>query len=292
MPAPEFRLAVIADVHGNAQALRAVLAHLRGRGYDQLIVNGDVVNRGPDSVAAMQTLLATDALFTLGNHDDLMRLWAGRSPELPAEWFADPFWAATDWSVRQLERAGLLPVFADWPMTRRLELPGAPRVLIAHGTPDHYRESLGARTPEARLHALLDSGGAEVLVGSHIHVPFRREAGGRLWLNTGAVGTPFGGDPRAQYLTLDLRGGRWEPQLHLVPYDVQAALGAFERSGLSREGGLSAHIFREELRLARSLYTPFWDYAEKLAEPKTEALWEAFQLAHPERFEALTSRAP
>ncbi len=291
MPTPEHRLTVIADIHGNLQALQAVLTDIWQRGYDTLIVNGDVVNRGPDSVAALMTLLPTDALFTLGNHDDLMRLWHERSPDLPAEWFDDPFWAATDWSVRQLERARLLDVFRQWPMTRRLDLPGAPPVLVAHGTPDHYRESLGHHTPGERLNALLNEGQASVLVGSHIHVPFLHEEGGRLWVNTGAVGTPFNGDPRAQYLNLDLIAGRWVPDVRFVPYDLPAALGAFETSGLLREGGLSAHIFREEVRLARSLYTPFWDFAEARGTAKTWALWEAFRLAHPERFGVLQTGA-
>ncbi|MFC6590670.1 metallophosphoesterase family protein [Deinococcus lacus] len=87
------RLAVIADIHGNLDALRAVLADIRSQGADQILVNGDVVNRGPDSVAVLELLLALEppVRFLLGNHDDLLALWQARSSDLPAEWFADPF---------------------------------------------------------------------------------------------------------------------------------------------------------------------------------------------------------
>ena len=86
------RLAVIADIHGNLDALEAVLQDLQPQGIDRLYINGDVVNRGPDSVACMRRVLEwshTDLPqpeFTLGNHDDLMLLWQARSPLLPAEW--------------------------------------------------------------------------------------------------------------------------------------------------------------------------------------------------------------
>ncbi|ADV67029.1 metallophosphoesterase family protein [Deinococcus maricopensis] len=282
---PTYRVAVMADVHGNLQALQAALADARARGYDELVVNGDVVNRGPDSVAALERLLGAGVTFTLGNHDDLMVLWQARSDALPAEWFDDPFWRATAWSAAQLDQAGLLPELRRWPMTHRVDLPGAPRVLIAHGTPDHYREPLSGHLDDARHDALLDAHGADVLVGSHIHVPYDRHVGPRRWLNTGAVGSPFNRDPRAQYLTLDLHGDAWTPTFQAVPYDRDAALRAYDTSGLAREGGLSAAIFREEVQLARSLYTPFWDWTEARALRRDEAAWAEFRALHPERFE-------
>ena len=50
------RVAIIADIHGNAGALDAVLNDLQQQGADRVIVNGDVVNRGPDSVEVMERL--------------------------------------------------------------------------------------------------------------------------------------------------------------------------------------------------------------------------------------------
>lgn len=283
-PKPDLRIAILADIHGNRQALDAVLADVRAQGADRVIVNGDLVNRGPDSVAVVETLLGSGADLTLGNHDGLMRLWQTRDPDLPAGWFADPFWGATEWSVRQLERAGLLDVIGTWPMTAGIEVPGAPPILVAHGTPSHYRESLGHFTPQERLDELLSPSQSGVLVGSHTHRPFERRAGGRLWLNTGAVGAPFNDDPRAQYLLLDLVAGQWYATFRAVPYDRAPTLRAFETSGLLRAGDVSAEIFRDEVALARSLYTPFWDWAERGGRVKDWAAWRDFRAAHPERF--------
>lgn len=275
------RVALIADIHGNADALRAVLADARAQGAERLIVNGDVVNRGPDSVEAMTLLLERDDVtFTLGNHDDLVRLWHARSDALPGEWFSDPFWGATDWTARQLDRAGLLDVPASWPMTLTLSGDGRPGVLVAHGTPDHYRESLSEKTDSARVAQL--AGGAGVLIGSHIHRPARAERGGVLVLNTGAVGTPANGDPRAQYLLLTATPEGWMPEFRLVPYDRTGVLARFGTGGLLSTG-LSAEIFRDELLSARSLYTPYWTWTESADLPRTPQTWAAFRAQHPVR---------
>ncbi|MFC4425886.1 metallophosphoesterase family protein [Deinococcus navajonensis] len=273
------RAAIIADIHGNADALRAVLCDARRQGAERLIVNGDVVNRGPDSVEVLELLLARPGVqFTLGNHDDLLRLWWARSETLPAEWFDDPFWGATDWSARQLASAGLLDVPAGWPMSLRLEVAGLPCVQVAHGTTAHYRESLSEKTPPARIRTLADQAGAGVLVGSHIHRPAHAWVAGTLVLNTGAVGAPANGDPRAQYLLLSARPDGWQPELRAVPYDRGGVLQRFATSGLL-DTGLSAEIFRDEVVTARSLYTPYWQWTEERGLPRTPATWQTFLTA-------------
>lgn len=273
----------MADIHGNRDALEAVLADIRRWQPDRLIVNGDVVNRGPDSVTCLERVLNLPAPeFTLGNHDDLMLLWGGET--LPPEWVSDPFWGATAWSVRQLESAGLLGALRPWPMSLRLDPPSGPSVLVAHGSPDHYREALGSFTPEERAAQLLDSGRVGVLVGSHIHRALIRQVGDRLLLNTGAVGAPFDGDPRARWLGLTLTGGAWQAQIFAVPYDRAPVLARFQSSGLLDQGGLSARIFRDEIVSARSIYTPFYEQCEQMGRVKDEAAYREFVAAHPELF--------
>ncbi|UQN06672.1 metallophosphoesterase [Deinococcus sp. QL22] len=285
------RLAVLADIHGNADALRAVLHDARAQGAEGLIVNGDVVNRGPDSVEALETLLNLPASFplgvrfTLGNHDDLLRLWQARSGLLPADWFTDPFWGATAWSAEQLERAGLLHAPADWPMSLTLSAPGLPDVLISHGTPTEYREGISERTAPERVTELAESGRFGLLIGSHIHRPadaIFKLAGGQSVrvLNTGAVGAPADGDPRAAYLLLTATPHGWQAELRRVSYDRAGILHRFESSGLL-DMGLSAEIFRDELVTARSLYTPYWIWTETQQLPRTAATWAEFLRQHP-----------
>ena len=290
------RFAVIADIHGNLDALEAVLADAAVQGAERLYLNGDVVNRGPDSVQSLTRVLSLPPEWlgglTLGNHDDLMVLWQERSPSLPPEWLRDPFWGATAWSAEQLDRAGLLPELRRWPMQLRLSAPGLPEVVLAHGSPAHYREAIGAFTTQERGVELLDESSAGVLVASHIHRPMLRRIEGassppRWLINTGAVGAPFDGDPAACYLLLDAEAGRWTPSIRRVPYDRSGVLRRFESSGLLAAGGLSAHIFREELLSARSIYTPFWDWTQARGVPKDAAQFGVFRTEYPELFVAV-----
>lgn len=273
------RIAVISDIHGNLPALRAVLADLARRGIDHLVVNGDLVNRGPDSVAVMQELLPREqTTFLLGNHEDLLKLWQDRSPKLPPEWFADPFWLSTAWNAEQMDEAGLLDVPQGWPLAEVLDvqrLGGAdlPPVLIAHGTPDDYREGLSDRMAVERF--LEVAAGHAVVVGSHIHRPVAVQVGESWLLNTGAVGVSADGDPRAAYLLLTARAGQWQPEIIRVDYDREASVRRFAESGYLATG-LSAEIFSQELLTARSLYTPYWNWTERGGLPRTTQTWECF----------------
>lgn len=278
------KLAVIADIHGNLEALEAVLADLQQQGVERVIVNGDLVNRCPDSVAVLSRLAPLGFPWTVGNHDELVCKWADRSDDLPQAWFTDPFWLGTAWSTARLVESGRLADLRNLPMTHRVAMRGAPTLLISHGSPRHTREGYGKHLPDEAISEIVQHYPADILIGSHTHRPYQRRWGRYLVLNTGAVGTPFNGDRRAQYLLLTLRHGTWEIAFRAVPYDVEAALRRFETSGYLAEGGLSALIFYHELRLARSLHAPFWMWTEELGLPRTHDTWQRFQAAFPERF--------
>lgn len=284
------KLAILSDIHANQQALEAVLADIKQQGADQIIVNGDMVNRGPNNLAVMERVWqgAQQEGFTvlLGNHDDLMRKWVDRDDDLPADWFDSPFWTSTAWAAAQLEQAGWIETFRSLPLTHRVEIAGAPSVLIAHGTPRHYREGLSPRLSDESISEILQMHPADVLVGSHTHDPMQRTWGRHLILNTGAVGVPFNRDPRAQYLILNLKHGSWQPVFRRVSYDRVAALDAFHTSGYLTAGGLSSRLFQLEVENARSYLTPFWMWTEKQGLDQSEATWQQFRAAFPERFEA------
>jgi hypothetical protein len=175
-------------------------------------------------------------------------------------------------------------------MTLRISTAGAPSLLISHGSPRHYREGYGKYLTDEAISEITQMHPADVLVGSHTHRPLQRRWGHYLVLNTGAVGSPFNGDPRAQYLVLTLERGRWRPEFRRVPYDRRAALGAFEDSGYLEQGGLSAAIFYQELRYARSFLVPFLMWCEERARQHGERAWAEFQRYFEERFQEPAAR--
>lgn len=279
-------LAVLADVHGNLPALDAVVRDVARSGAERTIVNGDMVNRGPEGVAVMERLAETGWTMVLGNHDDLMRLWVERDPSLPSSWFHDPFWRSTGWCAERLAEAGWMERLAGLPLTVAIEPNDGPRVLISHGSPRHYREGYGSYLADEAISEIVEMHPYDVLVGSHTHRPLERRWGRHLVLNSGAVGTPFNGDPRAQYLLLHLRDDGWRPEFRRVPYDRAAALSAYETSGYLEAGGLSAWLYWLEAATARSYLVPFLMWSEERGVARDAAGWARFRTERAGRITA------
>jgi len=302
------RIAVLSDIHANLPALEAVLADLKEVRPQLVIVNGDIVNRGPSNREVLERLLNLCASkdgqslapegfwFTLGNHDDLLVKWAQRDPSLK-DLYTDPLFEPTAWSVTQLSQAHL-----DWlgNLPFQVAIGEAPRrtfgldkaeglgepvlVRATHGSPRHYREGYDEHQTLSTLTEISEDYPARLLVGSHTHRPFMYQLDEALVLNSGAVGAPFNGDVRAQYVVVEIGENHVQADFRQIPYNLQAALQAYYDSGLMEAGGLGADIFYHETRTARSLLMHFWYWAEAQALPRDWDAWRLYRAAHPERF--------
>ena len=190
------RIAILADVHGNLPALEAVLADIEAQRVDRIVVNGDSVNRGPESVPVMRTLAEAPHDAVMGNHDDVMLMVVERRDVDVDPWYLDPFWRSARLAAEEVDASGFLDVIRAMPLTLRIEEPGAPSLLISHGSPRHYREGIGPRTTPEVISEITQEHPADVLVGSHTHRPYLASWGRYTVINTGSVGSPS-------------RGSRW-----------------------------------------------------------------------------------
>lgn len=277
------RIAVLADIHGNLPALEAVLEDIDRHGVDQIIVNGDIVNRCPQGSQVVKRLLDLPVRLLMGNHDDYLRMIVDRDPALPENYFGG-FWRANVWCANELQAEGALDPLRGLPMTGRIDVPGAPRVLVSHGSPRHYREGYTDRMADEVISEIVEMNPADILVGSHTHRPLHRHWGRIQVMNTGAVGTPFNRDGRAQYLWLTLEDGGWTPTFRRVAYDLDEALRPFHDSGYLDQGGLAARLFYEEVRDARAYLAPFLMWAESTGQALDEGSFDTFRRGHPGRF--------
>ena len=63
------RIAVFSDIHGNLEALQAILDDIKKDKFDDVIYLGDAINIGPSSLDCLELLLDSNIRFILGNHD-------------------------------------------------------------------------------------------------------------------------------------------------------------------------------------------------------------------------------
>jgi len=62
----------------------------------------------------------------------------------------------------------------------------------------------------------------DFLFFGHTHLPYQKQVGDTLIVNTGSVGKPKDGDPRAGYVLLTLAKGGAQVEFWRVDYDVAA----------------------------------------------------------------------
>ena len=206
------RVAVLSDVHGALPALEAVLAEPDVIAADRIVLTGDIA-AGPQPVEVLDVLagLGDRVVWVRGNADREMVTWArgGRASVLPPV----SAWAALQIRPDQVERLAALPTSVTLPVA------GLGDVLFCHATPRDDVEVVvvdSALPRWAEVFADLPASVTTVVCG-HTHMPFVRLAHGRLVVNPGSVGMPYG--PAGAYWALLGPG----VQLRRTAFDIDAA---------------------------------------------------------------------
>ncbi len=190
---------MLADVHGNAVALAAVLAELEREQPDVIVHCGDL-SWGPLPVETVDLLTGRGVLFVRGNAERAVVEIAQRLREPGAE--------ANErerWMVEQHD-AALRALLASFPETVELEVDGLGDVLFCHGSPRSDEELVTVETPEARLAEALAGTSAGIVATAHTHVRYERRVLGRTLFNPGSVGMPYEGVPGAYWALLGSAG--------------------------------------------------------------------------------------
>ncbi|MBN1679844.1 MAG: metallophosphoesterase family protein [Anaerolineae bacterium] len=265
------RIAIISDIHGNLPALEATMADLRRMSADQVIVNGDVINRGPQSAACLTAVRAMGWPVVFGNHEEYVLKM--RSGDMPREWESD-WWLPTRSAAESLSESDVA-FLRGLPWHYVLAEPGLPPVRIVHGSPRRLNEGVGYWLSDADLCDLAAGVPEPVLVCAHTHRPFNRRVGERWFLNTGAVGAPFNGDPSAQYVLLTAHNGAWHADLRAVAYDRAPVYAAWEQAGYLHRSAI-AHVFKYEVETATYHLGPYLEFcgANGLDERRLESFMQ------------------
>ncbi len=221
------KVALLGDVHANLPALEAVLAHAHRQGVEAIWNVGDWLGYGafPNEVVAL--LRREAALNIIGNYD-LKALEIMQEPERKVK--RSEKLLALRWTYEQLSKENRKYLRA-LSQEMRLEVEGR-RILLTHGSPAANTEHLGPETPLERLRALAAMARADVVICGHSHRPLARKVGAVWFINTGSVGRPDDGDPRACYAILVLGPRYFRVQHHRVAYDVERAVAAIRKHKL------------------------------------------------------------
>lgn len=232
------RYVVFSDVHGNLDALDAVLQHAGAGAVDRFLCLGDVVGYGANPNECVERLLSLDSCVCLkGNHDAAVVDVAERTffHEVALEGIRFTENNLTDANTEFL--ANLPYVFAE-----------GERLLAVHASPfrpeewEYVLDQAGARR------AFDAMGDRRVAFIGHSHAPVifcddgfaERFVPGerkvldteryRYVINVGSVGQPRDGNPDASYVLYD-DDARWV-KIYRVQYDREKAAEKILKAGL------------------------------------------------------------
>ena len=181
------RVAVLSDIHGVLPALEAVLAEPDFTAADRIVILGDVA-AGPQPCEAIDLLLnlGDRAAWISGNAD---RLLVEHRRDASTSRLEGMFaWAAEQLGEKHLDLLSRLPPS----LTMTIDVLG--EVLFCHATPRNDEEVVLVDSRIERWDEVFaDVGPAcRTVVCGHTHMPFVRLANGRLVVNPGSVGMPYG----------------------------------------------------------------------------------------------------
>jgi diadenosine tetraphosphatase ApaH/serine/threonine PP2A family protein phosphatase len=229
--------AIISDIHGNLEALQAVLADIEQHRPERILCLGDIVGYGPDPVECLDLVMKHAEFSVLGNHDQgALFDPSGWSPAAERAIF---------WTREQLERRP--PGGGDIADLRWEYLSNLPRthregdILFVHGSARNpvneyvFPEDIYHQRKMESVFGAIE----RYCFQGHTHVPgifleavpgdlyefnspdeieFVHQLDGRKTMcNVGSVGQPRDGDPRACYVLLDGETIRFRR----VPYDFE-----------------------------------------------------------------------
>ena len=234
------RLAVIADIHGNAAALDAMLEDAAARGLRDIICLGDIASGAGWPRETVEMLQATGIPCIRGNHDR----WISEH---------DP---ATMGKQDRLAYDELSSDQRGWLMDLPTALEPTPGVLAVHGAPGSdlqnlIEEVVAERLRPAPMQVLRDRLGAAgmaarvVLCGHSHRTGMVQVPGGPLVVNPGSLGLPGfrisrepahrqeAGTPHARYAVLHLDGDSVQVEMLAIAYDWDAAARRAEEVGFN-----------------------------------------------------------
>lgn len=233
------RIAILSDIHGNQEALLAVLRDLDRLRVDRIVSLGDNIGYGPEPEDVLRTLETLAVPSVMGNHELGIVNPASRS------WFNKPALQSLK-ITQQLLSDRSLEAISGLPAT--LDAEGG---LLVHGCPPDSITRYIFEVSTREMLGLMDELEQETCFVGHSHVlslychdGAQVEEQGlregmtelsscrRCIVNAGSVGQPRDGDNRAKYLI-------WEPaerclEVRCIRYDIAKTAARIIERGFPR----------------------------------------------------------
>lgn len=252
------KIAVLADIHANLQALQVTINHVEDWKPDFVIVAGDTINRGPRPQQCLNLILDknqnNDWRLIRGNHEDYV-INLGMT-NAPREGTIADVHRASIWTYKQINK-NIKPLEM---MEFKQELYDGNNNLIraVHASMLGNRIGVYPETRDSDLRKLIlgspdcNISTPNIFCAGHTHRPLIRTIDHILVVNAGSVGLPFDGDHRACYAQIEINESNRASRIIRLNYDIDQAIKDFWQSDYLDGGGPLVKLVLLELLTSKS----------------------------------------
>ena len=229
------KIAFISDIHGNLEALNAVLEDIEKRNVEKTYCLGDLVGYGPNPNEVVEIIRKMEIESVMGNYDDAIGFEKescgcaynpGRETEVGDE--------SINWTIKNTSKKNK-EFLKSLPMKKTVEVEGI-KILLVHGSPLNYLlEYVKPNISSERLKEITDNVDADIIINGHTHLMMAKHINGKTILNPGSVGRTKDGEPLATYLILNVEKGIYNYEFIKVKYDVKTTVEKIVKVGLPVE---------------------------------------------------------
>ncbi|AYF54565.1 YfcE family phosphodiesterase [Clostridium novyi] len=221
------RIAIFSDIHGNIEALKAVLENIKSKNVHRVVCLGDLVGYGPFPNEVIDLIKSKDILTIAGNYD--MAVVTNDIKYIQDNPLNREF--VLPWSVEEVTEANkkyLKRLPEDIIVVEQGKV-----LKFVHGSNRAINEYLLEDSDVAK--EVMDELKEDVLICAHTHIPYEKKYGDKVLINDGSVGKPKTGSPNSNYVILTIEENDIKSEIIEVEYDYEKTIKAMEEKNFPKE---------------------------------------------------------
>ena len=230
------KIAVISDIHGNMQALEAVLYDINRENCEKIFCLGDLAMAGPQPCQTVDKIIElnknenfyliagnTDKMLASGEPEKIYQNLKNKN-EIMANAYLD--------DLKLLKRYQI-EFLTSLPTTLTLEF-GGKKILLCHGSPRRIDENIHPDLAIEEVEEITKDSDANIIFCGHTHLPCGFQTNtGKTIANAGSIGRPFSLNPKSCYIVLEFNennsSNNFTIQHKMISYDVKKASKILEK---------------------------------------------------------------
>ena len=244
------KVAVISDIHGNMQALNAVLEDIKQQKCEKIFCLGDLAMAGPEPVKTLELIKTLydngDLEIIQGNTDEMI---GNFTPEIGEKVKAAfPVLGNAIINDAQIIPNHLKEFLKNLPKQKELEIDGV-KTLLVHGSPRKNDENIMSDLPIEKIEEMLEGTNADVIFCGHTHIPCGYQTTKKQTVvNDGSIGRPFTPNPQACYAIVEFNKGSFDVLHKFIDYDNKKASEILAKRDFIGADKLAKILIKPEFR--------------------------------------------